>query len=338
MRVGVIGYGLAGRYFHAPLLQAAGFFVAAIASRSIEKKGEAHKDFPLATILASAEELVVEELDLVVVASTNEYHVEHAKLAIDAGIPVVVDKPVGRNYYETLELFDYAERQDIPLTAFFNRLFDSDTVTIKALIEANSMGELFRYESRFERFRPEPYHDSWRESLSSVEGGGILLDLQTHLISIALHLFGKAELKYSSIRSVKNVSDDDVFLILKHEIGVESHLSASSISGAPGPRVRLLGRSGALICRELDPQEAMLRSGLKPQEFGWQDKSAATSEFEIWRGDGAINHPGVAGNYVEFYRLVKEALKDNSQMPINREFALDVARLIDQAREWESFR
>lgn len=338
MRVGVIGYGLAGRYFHAPLLQAAGFFVAAIASRSIEKRGEAHKDFPLSTILASAEELVAEELDLVVVASTNEYHVEHAKLAIDAGIPVVVDKPVGRNYYETLELFDHAERQGIPLTAFFNRLFDSDTLTIKALIEANSMGELFRYESRFERFRPEPNLDSWRESLSSVEGGGILLDLQTHLISIALHLFGKAELKYSSIRSVKNVSDDDVFLILKHEIGVESHLSASSISGAPGPRVRLLGRSGALICRELDPQEAMLRSGLKPQEFGWQDKSAATSEFEIWRGDGAINHPGVAGNYVEFYRLVKEALKDNSQMPINREFALDVAQLIDQAREWESFR
>lgn len=338
MRVGVIGYGLAGRYFHAPLLQSAGFFIAAIASRSLEKRGEAHRDFPLATILASTEELVAEDLDLVVVASTNEFHVEHAKLAIDAGTPVVVDKPVGRNYLETLELFDYSDNRGVPVTAFFNRLFDSDTLTIKELIAANSIGELFRYESRFERFRPEPNLDSWRESLNSAEGGGILLDLQTHLISIALHLFGPAELKYSSIRSVKNVSDDDVFLILKHESGLESHLSASSISGAPGPRVRLLGRSGALICRELDPQEAMLRSGLKPQEFGWQDKKAATSEFEIWKGDGAINHPGVAGNYVEFYRRVKEALKTNSQMPIDREFALAVARMIDQAREWENFR
>lgn len=337
MKVGVIGYGLAGRYFHAPLLQAAGFFVASIASRSLEKRSEALKDFPLATILASAEELVAEELDLVVVASTNEFHAEHARLAIDAGIPVVVDKPVGRNYYETLELFEYADSRSVPVTAFFNRLFDSDTLTIKELVLNNSIGELFRYESRFERFRPEPNLDSWRESLSSAEGGGILLDLQTHLVSIALHLFGAAELKYSSIRSIKNVSDDDVFLILKHATGIESHLSASSISGAPGPRVRLIGRTGALICRELDPQEALLRSGLKPQEFGWKD-SSATSEFEIWRGNGAINYPGVAGNYVEFYRLVKEALRSNSEMPITREFALEVARIIDQAREWESFR
>jgi scyllo-inositol 2-dehydrogenase (NADP+) len=337
MRVGIIGYGLAGRYFHAPLLQGAGFFISAVASRSLEKRGQAHKEFPLATILSSAEELVAEELDLVVVASTNEFHCEHAKLAIDAGIPVVVDKPVGRNYYETLELFEYADLRSVPVTAFYNRLFDSDTLTIQDLILNNSIGELFRYESRFERFRPEPNLDSWRESLSSNEGGGILLDLQTHLVSIALHLFGRAELKYSSVRSVKNASDDDVFLILKHASGIESHLSASSISGAPGPRVRLLGRTGALICRELDPQEALLRSGLKPQEFGWKDQSA-TSEFELWRGEGAINYPGIAGNYVEFYRLVKEAIKAKSDMPISREFVLDVARLIDQAREWESFR
>lgn len=337
MRVGIIGYGLAGKIFHAPLLQSAGFFVAAIASRSLERRGEAHKDFPLATILASAEELVAEELDLVVVASTNDVHIEHAKLAIDQGIPVVVDKPVGRTYYETQELFEYAEARSVPITAFFNRLFDSDTLTIKKIIESGVIGEIFRYESRFERFRIESNPLAWRENTNSIDGGGLLLDLQTHLISIALHLFGSAELKYSSMRSIKGAADDDVFLILKHSNGVESHLSTSSITGAPGPRVRLNGRTGSLVCRELDPQEAMLKSGLRPLELGWKDTEAATSEFEIWKGENPINQNGVPGNYVEFYRLVKSAIRSNGAMPVTTEFALEVARIIDQARAPEIY-
>lgn len=338
MRVGIIGYGLAGKHFHAPLLQSAGFFIAAIASRSLDRRGDAHRDFPLATILASAEELVAEELDLVVVASTNEVHVEHAKLAIDAGIPVVVDKPVGRTYFETMDLFDYADSKSIPVTAFFNRLFDSDTLTIKEVIKDGNIGEIFRYESRFERFRPEPNPTAWRESTSSIDGGGLLLDLQTHLLSIALELFGPAEMKYSSLRSVKGAADDDVFLVLNHASGVESHLSASSITGAPGPRIRLNGRTGTLICKELDPQEAMLRSGIRPVETGWQDRAAATSEFEIWRGEKSINHTGVPGNYVQFYQAVKNSLLTGDAMPVSREFALDVARLIDQARELDNYR
>lgn len=333
MRVGLIGYGLAGRTFHAPLLQAAGFFLAAISSRSLDRRGLAHTDFPLATILATPEELVEEELDLVVVASTNEVHGPHAKLAIDKGIPVVVDKPMALDYYETLSLFDYADARGVPITVFFNRLFDSDTLTIKELIKSGDLGEIFRYESRFERFRPDLNAQSWRENTPSELGGGLLLDLQTHLVSIALELFGKASLEFSSIRRVRGGVDDDVLLILKHESGVDSYLSVSAIAGSPGPRVRMHGRHGTLVAKELDPQESLLRAGLKPLSTGWSDMAAATSEFRIHKGAESFNYRGAPGNYVSFYNQVKDSLERGSAMPVSREFALEVAQILDRARE-----
>ena len=333
MRVGLVGYGLAGRYFHAPLLQAAGFFVAAISSRSLEKRGAAHSDFPLATILATPEEMIEEELDLVVVASTNEVHSAHAKLAIDAGIPVVVDKPMALDYYETLSLFDYADARGVPLTVFFNRLFDSDTLTIKALVRSGELGEIFRYESRFERFRPELNPQSWRENTPSNTGGGLLLDLQTHLVSIALDLFGPASLEFSSLRKVRGEVDDDVLLVLKHACGVDSYLSVSAIAGSPGPRVRMHGRNGSFIATDMDPQESMLRAGIKPLVTGWSDVASATSEFRIHRGTESFNYRGIPGNYVAFYNQVKDALNGTANMPIKRDFALDVAGILDRARE-----
>ncbi|MBU3716208.1 MAG: dehydrogenase [Candidatus Nanopelagicaceae bacterium] len=333
MRVGLIGYGLAGRTFHAPLLQASGFFLAAIASRSLDKRGAAHSDFPLATILASAEELVEEELDLVVVASTNEVHSAQAKLAIDAGIPVVVDKPMALDYYETLSLFDYADARGVPITVFFNRLFDSDTLTIKELINSGELGEIFRYESRFERFRPDLNPAAWRENTPSELGGGLLLDLQTHLVSISLDLFGPATLEFSSIRRVRGGVDDDVLLVLKHDRGVDSYLSVSAIAGSPGPRVRMHGRSGTFIAKELDPQEALLRAGAKPLSTGWSDTASATGEFRIHKGTESFNYRGVPGNYVAFYNQVKESLSTGASMPVSRDFALEVAQILDRARE-----
>lgn len=333
MRVGLIGYGLAGRVFHAPLLQAAGFFVAAIASRSIEKRGEAHRDFPLASILASAEELVAEDLDLVVVASTNEVHVEHARLAIDSGIPVVVDKPMGVDYYETLALFDHAQNKSVPITVFFNRLFDSDTLTIRELLSNGELGEVFRFDSRYERFRPNLNKQSWRETMRSEKGGGLLLDLQTHLVSAAISLFGSAKLEFASLRRIRGEVEDDVLLILRHDSGVDSYLSVSSISGAPGPRIRLSGSKGALLVTDVDPQEGLLRSGHRPLQTGWRDPGAATSEFRIHRGSESFNYRGIAGNYISFYLEVANSLTGAGDLPVSRELALEVAQILDQARE-----
>lgn len=333
MRAGIIGYGLAGRYFHATTLVSAGFDVTAICARSLEKKTLAHEDFPNAIIVNSIDELVAEDLDLIVVASTNQVHAEHAKAAIESGIATVVDKPMGRNYYETLELFEIAELMGVPLTVFFNRLWDSDSLTIKKAIRESVIGRVFRAESRFERFRPELNPESWRENTSSDMGGGLLVDLQTHLVSTALDWFGPAELVHASVREIRGASDDDVVLTLKHDSGVDSYLSASAIIGAPGPRIRINGDQGSLVISELDHQESLLRNGYSPHPGKWLAEDEIKSEARIFKGESSFNYPSEPGSYPSFYQAVREHLEIGSPLPVSREFALNVARILDRARE-----
>lgn len=333
MRAGLVGYGLAGRYFHGPTLVSAGFEVAAICARSLEKKALAHQDFPSAILVTSIEELVDEDLDLIVVASTNEVHAQHARSAIEAGIATVVDKPMGRNYYETLDLFETADLHGVALTVFFNRLWDSDSLTIKKAIRESAIGRVFRADSRFERFRPELNPASWRETTLSENGGGLLLDLQTHLVSTALDWFGPAELVHASVREIRGVSDDDVVLVLKHDSGVDSYLSASAIVGAPGPRIRINGDAGSLVITELDHQEDLLRKGFKPAPGKWMSPEEIKSEARIFKGESSFNYPSEPGSYPSFYTAVRNHLEIGSPLPISREFALDVARILDKARE-----
>ena len=333
MRAGIVGYGLAGRYFHGPTLVSAGFEVAAICARSLEKKALAHQDFPSAILVTSIEELVDEDLDLIVVASTNEVHAQHARSAIEAGIATVVDKPMGRNYYETLELFETADLHSVALTVFFNRLWDSDSLTIKKAIRESAIGRVFRADSRFERFRPELNPASWRETTLSENGGGLLLDLQTHLVSTALDWFGPAELVHASVREIRGASDDDVVLVLKHDSGVDSYLSASAIVGAPGPRIRINGNAGSLVITELDHQEDLLRKGFKPAPGKWMSPEEIKSEARIFKGESSFNYPSEPGSYPSFYTAVRNHLEIGSPLPISREFALDVARILDKARE-----
>jgi len=333
MRAGIVGYGLAGRYFHAPTLVSAGFEVAAICARSLEKKAIAHEDFPNAILVNSIEELVDEDLDLIVIASTNDVHSEHAKISISAGIATVVDKPMGRDYYETLALFDHAEMHNVPVTVFFNRLWDSDSLTIKKVISEGVIGRVFRADSRFERFRPELNPSAWRENVSADIGGGLLLDIQTHLVSTALDWFGPAQLVHASVREVRGAANDDVVLVLKHDSGVDSYLSASAIIGAPGPKLRLNGDKGSLVINELDRQEELLRKGFKASFGKWLPSQEITTEARIHKGNDSFSYPGVPGSYPNFYQQVRSALEIGSELPVSRDFALSVARIIDQARE-----
>ena len=172
---------------------------------------------------------------------------------------------------------------------------------------------------------------SWRENESPENGGGLLLDLQTHLISTALDWFGPAQVVSAQIRSIRGDSEDDVVLTLKHESGVDSYLSASAIAGNPGPRIRLLGTEGALVIEDLDPQEALLRAGEFPEGGIWNVPT--TSRAFIYKGDAKEEITGVPGNYGAFYLAVKAALTDGAAWPISQEEVLAVARIIDRARE-----
>ena len=331
LRVGIAGYGLAGRYFHAPLLKGCGFEVVAIQTSNSERTQHAKSDFPDATVVSSIEGLVAEDLDLVVVASANLVHAEHALTAINAGIPVVVDKPMGRSFAETQLIVNAAKQAGVGLSTFFNRRWDSDALTIKKVLQSGALGTIHRIDSRFERFRPELNVASWRENMSAADGGGQLLDLQPHLISTAIDWFGTAELVTASVRSLRGGADDDSVLVLRHQSGVMSYLSASAVVGAPGPRIRILGTKGALVINDLDPQEALLRAGEFPEGGTW--KVPTTSRAFIHRGDEIEEIASVPGNYGHFYREVEAAITTGSPWPIPNEDALLVSQLIDQARE-----
>jgi scyllo-inositol 2-dehydrogenase (NADP+) len=197
-------------------------------------------------------------------------------------------------------------------------------------MEEKLLGEIFRVDSRFERFRPSIATASWREKYSSAEGGGLLLDLQPHLISTSLDWFGPALLTYSSVRSIRGGADDDVLLVLKHRTGVDSYLSASAIVGAPGPRLRVNGTKGTLIINELDPQETLLRAGKYPAGGRWSEPTS--SKATLHRGDETIEIESLGGNYAIFYELVKGALVGRNEWPVSTWDALAVATIIDEAR------
>ena len=330
MRVGIAGYGLAGRVFHAPLLRGCGFEIASILTSNSERVAQATTDFPAAKIFTDLDEFMNSGLDLVVIASSNVAHLPQTRAALERGIPTVVDKPMGRTVAEVKEMIELSQSNNTLLTTFFNRRWDSDSLTIKKLLSTGKLGQPFRFDGRFERYRPERNLASWRENLSPEDGGGLLLDLQSHLISTALDYFGPAEVVSASVRSIRGGADDDVTVTLKHESGVDSYLAASAISGAAGPRIRLLGSNGALVINELDPQEDALRRGEIPHGGKWS--VPMTNTATLHRGDEVSIVESVSGNYAAFYTLVKAAIQSGSAAPVSLADALRVAEIIEEAR------
>ncbi len=304
LRVGLVGYGLAGRVFHAPLVRAcADLELTAIVTRNPERAAQAAKDVPGATVTPDVDTLLADHSpDVVVVASPNASHGQIARRALDAGAAVVVDKPLAVTAAEAQELVDYADGR--PLTVFQNRRLDSDFRTIQRLRAEGELGEIRRFESRFERWRPELSRGKWREELPGSEGGGTLLDLGSHLADQALVLNGPVERVYAEVRAVRGGGDDDVFLALSHRSGAVSHLWASAVAAAPGPRFRVLGSAGGFVVRDLDGQEDQLRAGLPaddpsfgvepPQRWGHLVRGVESVPVEPSRGGWASFYPQVA--------------------------------------------
>lgn len=267
-RVGLLGYGIAGRVFHAPLITSTeGMDLVAIVTANPERQAQARAAHPDVKIV-TADELFELDLDLVVVATPNKTHVEYAKRAIAQGVAVVVDKPFAPTATEAAELVAAAQAAGVPLTVFQNRRWDSDFLTVREI--AGRLGEIRRFESRFERWVPEIW-DNWRESGAPEEAGGLLYDLGAHLVDQALQLFGPVKNVYAELdrRRPGAQVDDDVFVALTHENGVRSHLWANAHAAHHGPRFRLLGSEGAFEINGLDEQEDALDAGRRPTGPGW---------------------------------------------------------------------
>jgi scyllo-inositol 2-dehydrogenase (NADP+) len=321
LRVGLIGYGTAGAVFHAPLIEAtAGLTLKSVVTSRPVSAGVRALERP---------DQLWEDHDLVVVASPNRTHVPLATAAIEAGIPVVVDKPFAPTAEEARTLTMLASERDVPLTVFQNRRWDGDFLTVRSLLADGALGQVHRFESHFDRWRPVP-KSGWRELPGRAEAGGVLFDLGAHLIDQAVQLFGAPTSIYAEVnRQRSDVEvDDDFFLALKHPSGVLSHLASSSLAQHPGPRFRILGSSAAYTKHGLDVQEAQLKAGGRPGDPDWGVEPAAD-----WGRLGDTPVETRRGSYQYFYTAMVSALREGTPVPVAPESAIATLEVIEAALE-----
>jgi predicted dehydrogenase len=331
----LIGYGLAGESFHAPLIAAnPALSLEVIVTRDADRRTRASRLYPRAHLLDTADGVWdrARDLDLAVIATPNRTHALLARQALEAGLGVVVDKPFAATPDDARAVIAEAEKRQLFLSVYQNRRWDGDFLTLRRLTSEGLLGSVYRFESRFERWRPKP-KGGWRERSDPSEAGGLLYDLGSHLVDQALLLFGSATTVYAELDCRRGgvETDDDVFVALTHAAGVRSHLMVSAVAGQSGPRFQLLGSRAAYVKCGLDVQEDALRRGERPDRPGWGEEPA-----EQWGSLGAADdlrrvrtEPGA---YPAFYQGVVEAIRDNAPPPVDPNDAVRTLEVIAAAQ------
>jgi len=264
-------------------------------------------------------------VDLVVLASPSGMHAEQAERVIEAGVPLVVDKPLAVDASAALDVVDRAAHRGVPLTVFNNRRFDPELAALRMVRDKALVGDIWRAEYRWDRWRPVA-RQVWRDQIPAAEGGGVLLDLQSHLVDQAVLLHGEVESVYAEVDSRTTVAEDDTFLACHHTSGVVSHVMSSAVNGAPGPRARVSGSGGAyVIGRQFDEVSSFTGFENDGDHVGW-----------VVRGDEREPGPIVTdADQANFYRAVAAALASSdpqATMPVDPRDAVHVLAVIDAAR------
>jgi scyllo-inositol 2-dehydrogenase (NADP+) len=339
IRAGLVGFGMAGRVFHAPLLSSVeGLELAAVVERSSNKAAER---YPGIKVYRSLEAMLADtSLDLLVVATPNGTHFAIAKEILWAGKNVVVDKPMTLTSAEAAELIALAQTKKVLLAPFFNRRWDSDFLTVQKLVREGSLGRLVAFESRLDRWRPAPLTERfWKESPGA--GGGTLLDLGPHLADQALVLFGKPEGLSAEVAREKDEREngrgvnDSITIRLRYS-GFTVTLGANSLSLPAAPRFHLRGTKGGYVKNGVDPQEAALNKITRIEDSAWgQDPAANWGLLCIGIDGGSVSRPVAAlpGDYRLYYAGIRDALLGKAPAPVTGVDAWRVARVLEWAAE-----
>ncbi len=331
IRVGVVGFGLAGRVFHAAVVHATpGLELACIVQRS---GNEAAETYPQVRIARSLDELLSDpSITLVVVATPNDTHFDLARQCLLANRAVVIDKPFTVTSEEAAELIRLARQRELLLTAYQSRRWDGDFKTVRDLLASEQLGRLVTFESHFDRFRQQPKPGAWRESTRL--GGGILFDLGSHLIDQALRLFGLPQSLYADVRTEREgfVTDDAFDLELSYprlRVWLRSTMSAL----AAGPRFTAHGTAGSFVKYGIDPQEDAIKRGEMIGSPRWgEDAESDWGTLKLATGE-ARRVPTQPGDYRELYANVRDALLGRAALEVRPEDAWRTARMIELARE-----
>jgi scyllo-inositol 2-dehydrogenase (NADP+) len=342
INVGLIGFGLAGRAFHAPVIHAVpGLRLAAIVQRS---GNEAAHLYPDARVVRSVKELLaISEIRLAVIATPNDTHHAIAWQCLAAGRDVVVDKPLTPTLAEAVDLVKLADERKRMLSVYQNRRYDGDFQALLQLIASSSLGRIVRFESNYDRFRPQLKANAWRERASP--GSGVFLDLAPHLIDHALVLFGLPEALTADLRNEREhaVVDDSFDLTLHYSSGLRAVLRATMLAAATRPRFVLHGTRGAYVKRAFDVQEPKLRAGRIP----WNEPPTESEQKEnsgvltLVEDDGRTTQqlvPPAPSDYRGYYANIRDVLLGTAEPAVTPQHALNVMRILELARKSDARR
>jgi scyllo-inositol 2-dehydrogenase (NADP+) len=333
--VGLIGFGLAGRAFHAPVISAVpGLRLAAILRRSGDDAAEA---YPNAKIVRSLDELLaLPEVRLVVIATPNSTHYELARRGLEAGRDVLVDKPFTPTMDEAVQLVRFAKQHGRVITVYQNRRFDGDFQALRRLCAEGKLGRIVHFDACYDRYRPGLKQNAWREQQGP--GAGVFFDLAPHLIDQALVILGLPQAITADIRIEREQAlvDDAFDIFLHYAQGARAALRATMIAPKRRPRLVVHGTEAAFFKQDFDPQEDSLRHGRIPASGPW-----GTEPPEKW---GVLTRqisdtvqeertPGAACDYRDFYANLRDAILVRVELAVTPEWALNVMQVMMLARE-----
>lgn len=333
VRWALAGYGSGGRVFHAPLIQStADLELTAVVTSSPDRRAQVAQNLPGVLVVGAIEDLPGLGIGGVTISTPSATHAELAHRALDAGLNVVVDKPFAMTTIAAKELVDHAHRVGRMITAYQNRRWDSDFLTIRALLDSGVLGTVHRFTSRIDRFRP--VRPGWGTG-GPEAGNGTLLDLGPHLIDQALVLFGPVDSVYAELSSLRPGfgAEDDIVLSLRHSSGVRSTLIAGMASAAPGPRFQINGSAGGFVIDGFDVQESQLKSGHSPATLGadWGVEPESAHGLLVI-GETSSTVPSERGRWDTFYPAVAAAVLGTGSPPVDPAAAVRTAAVIDAAR------
>ncbi len=332
VRWALVGYGSGGRVFHAPLITTApGVELVAVVTGNSDRWAQLAVDHPGVVAVGDLAALPGLGVEAVTITTPPATHTDLAHQALDLGLDVVVDKPFALTAAAAVELVDHARRAGRMLTAYQNRRWDSDFLTVRRLIEHGSLGDIHRFTSRIDRFRP--VKAGWSTSIAT--GGGTLLDLGPHLIDQALALFGPVVRLHAQVRAVRPGSgaDDEIELHLEHAGGVFCTVAAGMATAAQGPRFQVNGSLGGFLIDGFDVQEAQLKAGLNPEALGdsWGLEDAA-AYGTLTTGSESAPVRSERGRWDMFYPAAAAAVRRVGPVPIDPADAIATSEIIDAAR------
>ena len=335
IEVGLIGYGLAGRAFHAPVIRAVpGMRLAAILQR---KGNEAAEKYPDVRIVRSLDELLaMREIRLTVIATPNDTHYSLARQCLEAGRDVVVDKPFTTTLDEARSLVEFAEKARRLITVYQNRRYDGDFQAIRELVGNGTLGRIVRFETNYDRYRPQLKPGAWRETKRA--GSGILFDIAPHLIDHALVLFGLPEAVTADIRIEREqaVADEAFDIMFRYPRGMRAVLRSTILAAAPRPRFVLHGTQGSFVKQTFDPQENNLRIGKIPRNGSWgAEPEENWGVLTVPRDNKFVEKriPSAGCDYRDYYANVRDTLLGRAPLAVTPEWAMNAMRLLEMARE-----